>query len=797
MEWSRLIFRTARRLLREPGFTTGALLLLALGIGLTTAAFGILDQLFWRPLPGVPKSDRMVALYTSEGDEGAGVSSYLDLRDLAERGRAFAAVASYKRLRMELATGEAGESVDGLLVSSGYFRALGLAPARGRFFVADEVERPGAPVAVLAWDTWQGRFGGRADVLGRVVSLDGLGFTVIGVAPPGFRGTSKDMAGAVFVPMSQQPHFMGRDLLANRGWGGVLGIARLAPGISLEKAQADLARVVAALAREFPDTNAERKMTLEPLAAGQVSRLARPQWRAAGTLLGATVGLVLLVACANVATLLAARAVARREELGVRRTLGATPRRLASEQVAEALVLAAAGGVLGCLLASGGLSLARRVPLLALQDLRLDPRVLLVALALTLASSVLASLAPLLEARRQLAAPLRAGGAAPRSRRRTAWVALQVALSLVLLVGTALFGRTLANLRGVPLGFEPAGLVVAELGSGGLAEGSRAAGWRAVSEAVRGVAGVRAASLTNRLPGGNDFDQLGVALLTREGRQEAIIGVQAVGGDYFRTLGVAPRAGRGLSLEDERLAARVTVVNESFVRRYWPGQPAVGRSFEILGEGEVEVVGVVPDSKDGALREQAAPLFYVPWNLAPNPPGELYLLARASGDERLLAAPLRETALSAGATRVGRIAAFEDWLALVVLPERMAATLLAAVSTLALLLTAVGLYSLLAWSVAQRTRELGVRAALGADRGRLRLLVLGQGLRVAALGVLGGMVGGVAAAKASASLLFGIGPYDPLSLLAPGALLLLIAAAAAWLPARRATRVDPMTALRA
>lgn len=796
MEWARQLARTSRRLMREPGFTGAALVLLALGIGLTTAAFGILDHLLWRPLPAVDAVDRVVVIYSSEGDRRLGVASYADLRDLGERSRAFEAVAAFKPMSMELAVGAGGdddvELTTGMLVSADYFRALRLHPAAGRFFRRDEQAAPGARVAVIGHDVWQRRFGGRPDVAGRTVTLDGLPFTVVGVAPRGFGGTSEDLRAALFLPMALQPQLMGEDLLANRGWGGVIGLARLRGETTVEQAAGDLRRVAAELAREFPDTNSTRTMSLEPLATSRLSALSRSLWQGASAMLAMTVALVLLVACTNVATLLTTRAVARREELGLLRTLGATPRRLASELLLEALVLAIAGGLGGLLVAQGALALARGSSLPVLQEVTLDRRALLVALAATLLSAVLAALSPLRESRQQLQAPLRSGGVV-RSRGRAVGVALQLCVSLVLLVGTTLFSRTLGNLLSAPLGFDTQGLLVGSLGARAAATPEeRGARWRAVAEALREVPGVEAAALTSRLPAGGDFDQLGVRM---NGKTE-IIGVQAVGGDYFRALGVNALRGRTLEVADERQSLRVAVVNESLARRYWPGERALGRTLDLMDEGMVAVVGVVPDVKDGELRSTAAPLFYVPWSLAGDAPRAFYLVARATGDPRTFAGAVRSAAIAAGAGRAPRIGAFADYLAVITARERAAVGLLAALSALSLLLTTVGLYSLLAWSVAQRTRELGVRAALGAGRGRLLRMVVGQAMRLAGAGVVAGGVAGMALAGASRRVLFGIGPYDPLNLALPAMLLLAAALAAAWWPARRATRIDPMAALR-
>ncbi|HEV8242159.1 MAG TPA: ADOP family duplicated permease [Thermoanaerobaculia bacterium] len=799
MDWLRLVARTARRLAHEPGFTLGALLLLALGIGLSTAAFGVLDRLLWQPVPGVSGGDRVVTIYSRQGGTHLSVATYADLVDLGDRGRAFERVAAFKPLDMEVETAAGGEpqadSTTGMLVSADYFRVLGLSPAAGRFFVREENASPGAPVVVLGHDLWQRRFGGRADVVGRTVAIEGMRFTVVGVAPPGFGGTSEDMRASLFLPMALQPTFMGEDLLPKRSWGGVLGIARLRPQATVAQAAADLQRVSAELARDYPSTNAERTMHLEPLAASHLSALSRSLWQGASAMLAATVALVLLVACTNVATLLTARAVARREELGLRRTLGATPQRLASELGLETLLLALGGGLGGVFVAQGALALARRSPLRPLQEVILDRRALLVALAATLLSALLAALAPLRESRRQLEAPLRSAGAT-RWRGRAVGVALQLGVSLVLLVGTTLFARTLGNLLNVPLGFETRGLLVGTVSARALASSNeRAARWQSIAEALREVPGVRAAALTSRLPGGGDYDEIGVRIA---GENVETLGVQAVGGDYFRTLGIASRQGRTLEIADERGAAPVAVVNDSLARRYWPGQSALGHTIEVIDHGTITIVGVVPDTKDGELRGTAAPLFYVPWSLGAveTAPRSFYFVARTSGEPRALTGSLREAAIAAGAGRAPRIRPFDDFLAAITARERTAVALLGALSALSLLLTTIGLYSLLAWSVARRTRELGVRAALGAGRGSLERLVLAQALRLAAVGIVAGGAVGMALAGASRKVLFGVGPYDPWNLALPAALLLAAALAAAWWPARRATRIDPMTALR-
>jgi predicted permease len=574
-------------------------------------------------------------------------------------------------------------------------------------------------------------------------------------------------------------------------------VARLAPGVTVERAAAELDRAAAAIGRDYADAN-RYGMALEPIAASPLSPFGRDTWGRGAVLVAITCALVLLVACLNVANLLAARGTARQEELAVRQALGASRGRLARELITEAAVLAAIGGGLGTLVAHQALALLGRVVPGQALAVRLDGRALLAALALAALTALLVSVLPALESRWSLSSGLRRSGVRRTSRVRRALVAVQVAVSLVLLVGAGLLARTLLNLDRVPLGFAPQPLLTANLGiDSGLSRDEGTARWRAALQAAAAAAGVESAALSSVLPGDDGADQLGAMVEGREGREQVSLPVQAVSTGYFATLGVPLAAGRAITDGEELAGAPVALVNESFVRLHWPDRPALGQRIELMGGPTLTVVGVARDSLVRTLRERSAPMAYIPWSLAdPELPRELALLARIQGHPATAVEPVRRALIEAGARRVRHLVPLEHRLAASAAGERLASMLLGSISAMALVLTALGLYSLLAWSVGQRTRELGVRAALGAHGARLRRLVLAEALRMTAAGVVVGGVGAWAASRALGGLLYDVAPHDPSTLAAAGVVLLATAIAAAWWPAHRATRVDPMMALR-
>ena len=430
--------------------------------------------------------------------------------------------------------------------------------------------------------------------------------------------------------------------------------------------------------------------------------------------------------------------------------------------------------------------------------LRLDGRALLAALAIAALTALLVSALPAFEGRRQLSGSLRRSEPRGASRARRALVAVQVAVSVVLLVAAGLLARTLLNLRQVPLGFDPAPLLAGNLGvDAGLSRGEGVARWRALLESLAAVPGVQGAAISSVLPGDDAEDQLGAMVDGPGGRRQINLPVQAISAGYFSTLGVPLAAGREITAGEELAGAAVAVVNESFARLHWPVRPAVGQTIELIGAAPVTVVGVARDSLVRTLRERTAPMAYLPWSLSePELPRELAFVARVEGAPERSLGPVRQSLLDAGARRLRHLAPLEDRLAASAAGERLASLLLGSISAMALLLTALGLYSLLAWSVGQRTRELGLRAALGAHRGRLRRLVLADALRLTAAGAVLGGAGAWAASRALQGLLYGVTPGDPWTLAAAAAVLVVTATAAAWWPARRATRIDPMVALR-
>ncbi len=782
-----------RQLAKTPGFTAAAVLTLALGIGATSAVYCLLDTLFWRPLPGIEKPDRLALVYGREGESRPSVASYADFRDFERHSRSFTALAAFKARRVAIDAG--GVDLDGraVMVTGRYFEVLGARPVLGRFlFPEGATGRTDEGAVVLGHALWQRAFAASPDVLGRKVSVRGIPLTVIGVAPAGFRPVPLDAGGDLYVSMALQPQLMGTDLLANRGWSGVFVIGRLAPGVSLGGAQAEIDTLAARLEREYPRTNEGRTYRLEDLQSSRISAGARGTVRQIATVLGAAVLAVLLIACANVAGLLTVRALRRSEDIAIRSALGASRAALVRRLLVESLVLAAGGALAGLGVASLFLGVLTRLPLPFTAEGALAGRVLVFTAATAVVCALLFGLLPALQAVRRDLTPLMRSAERPASARlRSLLVVGQVGLSLALLVVASLLLRTLAELQGVPIGFDSRGLAVAELALG---PGAGPNVYSEVLSRVRAQPGVERASLTTLLPGDDGEDRLGLVPEGAGDETRVVLSVM-VGPDYFATLGVPLLDGREIGAGDDARAPLAAVVNQSFVDRYWPGRPAVGRQIALAGtDAALHVVGVVSDTRVGALRNEIEPTVFVAERQAPSPVTQMHLVVRSSLPPPELAPGLRRAAgADAWLFRVGSLG---ERLRGSLIEERAMTGTLGGFGLLALVLAAIGLYGLMAYAVGERSHEIGVRMALGADAGRVRRLVVGRGLLLAAAGLALGLAAGVTAAGALGSVLYDVGQLDPASLVGSSLLLLVVAAAACWIPARRAARLDPVTVLR-
>jgi predicted permease len=811
-----------RQLARRPAFTLAAVGSLALGIGLTTTLFSVVNAVLLRETP-IERPDELVEIYTSAYDFPQLTTSYPDYLSIRDAVDALDGVAAHAFVRGILSTGERPALVTGESVTANYFDVLGLRPVRGRPFREDEDRAPGAsPVVVLGHGMWQRQFGGREDILGTTVTLSGLDYTVVGVAPPAFRGTIPGIPTDFWVPvmMVEQFEFSGMQAtsdndpgttrLDRRGTRWLFVKGRLARGRTIEQARSQVEAVFARLEREHPVLNEKVGATVLPASSIRFHPMLDGYVRAASAVLLTAVGLVLLVACANVANMMLARATSRRRELAIRAAIGAGRGRIVRQLLSESLVLAAAGGAAGTLVAVWAGRLVSGLgadlgPVPIDFNVSLDATVLLFAIATSLATALLFGLAPAWSASRLDLVPAlkdAAGDGAGRSRRvtlRDALVVGQLALSLVLLVSGALLTRGMLAARGTDLGFDPAPIssLTFNLQMNGYdVDRAMALRTRAL-EAIAALPGVEAVAVSSRLPLAPDINMTGVTVPGHHAPDADPTPIDAayVGADYFRVVGVPIVAGRAFTEDDVNGARKVAIVNETMARQYWPGESAVGRVIHDgdLDQPPIEVVGVARDHKVRSVGEAPRPYLHLP----AGPSRRISLVVRTSTPAVSALPMLREAIwkLEPDVVFTGEASATEI-AAITMAPTILGAGIIGGFGALALLLAAVGLYGVIAYAVSLRTREVGIRMALGAARGQVVRLVLRQGGRLAAVGVAIGTLASLAVGRVLASLLYGVSPFDPVAYGVAAALLVAVAALANLAPALTASRVDPLTALR-
>jgi predicted permease len=805
-----------RMLVKRPAFTLVAVLSLALGIGANTTIFSVVNALLLRTLP-VADPGRLAAIYTRDAQNPAMLAaplSHLNWKDYREQARSFSGILGFDWAPMSFAKGGAEATlVVGQLVSENYFDLLGIHAARGRIFTREEATKPGAhPVAVVSHHFWRQQLGGDPGVVGRTITLNGSSFTVIGVAPESFTGTDTGVQPELWVPMAMNRQIK-RDAELNwyeqrRGL-FVNTIGRLRPGVSLAGAQAEMTAIARRLEQEYLNDNKGRTIFLVPLPQAGVSPQARQVVVGASLVLLGVVGLVLLIACANVANLLLARATARRREIAIRLSQGARRGRLVRQLLTESLVLALLGGAFGLLLMTwASHALLAFLPTLPFPvtltlDLGADPRVLGFALAVTLATGLLFGLVPALQSSRpQLVAALKSQAGSMPARGgmglRGALVAGQVALSLMALIASGLFLRSLAAAQRIETGYDAAHLlsVSFDVGLYGLDQGRGEQLFRAVREQVGALPGIDAAALANAGPLQGSFSR-SVFLEGREnlGNNGLLVEVNPVDPAFFHTAGVPILAGRVFTDADRAGAQPVVIVNRTMAEKFWPNESPLGKRFHFHSKPPVVVVGVARDAKYNGVAEDPLPYVYQP--LAQAYTTNVTLVAHASRDPlAVLPSILRQLrALAPGMPLVvnGTLAQQIDsslW------APRFAASMLALFGALALILATMGIYGVMSFSVAQRTRDIGVHMALGARRAVVLNMVLSQGMKLVAAGLVAGILLAYAFSRLAAGLLIGISPTDPVAFLATPPLLALVALASIYLPARKATDVDPTVVLR-
>jgi putative ABC transport system permease protein len=809
-----------RLLVKSPVYTLAATMSLALGIGANTTIFSLVNGLFLHPLP-VAEPARLAAVFTTDARNTGGFSDYLptsapNFEDYRDDNDVFTGLAAHQAVPVSVVYGHGeAEPAEGELVSSNYFAVLGVAPRLGRAFRPEE-ERPGdvAPVTVISDRLWKEHFGASPAVVGQTITINRQPFTIAGVAPPGFKGTDAFFAPALWMPMGVHAQvltgFMAENFDSRRALlFDVTG--RLKPGLSLQQATAHLKTLASRLEREYPVPNKGRSVALVPLAEATINPGVRGTALLGGTLLMFVVALVLLIACANVANLLLARAAARQKEFAIRLSLGASRGQLIRQLLTESLVLASVSGALGLLLAFWGRYLlwSSRPPALPADaiDLSFDARVLAFTAVVSLATGVVFGLVPALQSSRSdLVVNLKdrtslPTGASRWFSARNLFVAAQVALSLVALVAGGLFLRSLAHAQRIDPGFDVARLFTLrfDLGSQGYDEPRGREFHRQVLERVRALPGVQAAALTDTVPlqGGS----LARSVFP-EGRDASdpkngiLVQLAAVSVDYFRTMGIQRMKGRDFTTADDAGAPRVVIVNEEAARRFWPGTDAIGKRFQFFGDMSfLEVVGVARNAKVNFIGEPPTPFIYTPLLQTYQPAAAL--VVRASGDPASLIASARAAVQRfdrqlplVGAAPLTEVFAQSLW------PARMGAAILSIFGLLALLLAAIGIYGVTSNAVAQRTREIGVRMALGAPRGTVVRLVFGQAMALAGAGMVVGVAASLMVAPAVSSLLYGVSATDGVTFGSVAGVLGMVAALACYLPAWRASRVNPVLALR-
>ncbi|HKW97997.1 MAG TPA: ABC transporter permease [Bryobacteraceae bacterium] len=789
-----------RLMRRSPGFSIVAVATLAMGIGANTAIFSVVNAVLLEPLP-FPEPERLVRVWESmpARDQHRNVVNGVNFLDWRERTRSFAAMAAMTDLPANLTGDGEPEALPGMQVSPEFFQVLGISPVIGRGFTAEEGIPGKDDRAVLSYGLWQRRFGGDRNILGRKIGINGAPVTVVGVMPRGF--TLPDMRAEVWTPLP---------IVRNKDWEGgrfLSVIARLKPGMSLERARADVAGVAKQTSEERPAMNKNWSAEVFPLLEDVTLDVRLPL-----VVLLAAVAFVLLIACANVANLLLMRAAGRLREIAVRAALGAGRRRILQQLLAESLLLALAGCAVGLAVAYWGLKgliamIPANTPLPRMEAIHLDARVFVFALAVSAVTAVIFGLAPAVQiSRLELQDALKQGslrtGVGGNRRFRREFVIAEVALALVLLTGAGLMVRSFLRLLAVNPGFAPERVLTMSLfvsPSRYADDGKRSRYFEQILAEIRNVPGVQAAGSVHFLPLTGKMSGSCFARADEPPPTTSSPGAQflVISSGYFQAIGMRMLQGRSFGERDGFDSPNALVVNHAFAERFFHGENSIGQRLNVCWslKGSAEIVGVVADARQTEL--QAAPM---PTIFVSNAQAPMYfadLVVRARRDPRQLT-----RAVEAAVHRVDRdqaipeVKTMEEVLSDSVAQPRFQLVLLAVFAGIAVLLATVGVYGVISYSVSQRTQEIGIRVAMGANAGEIAGLVLREGLLLAGAGLAIGLGGAVALTRVMRSLLFEVTPTDPVTLGLAGCALLAVAALAMVVPARRAARVDPTVALR-
>jgi putative ABC transport system permease protein len=806
-----------RILFKSPGLSAAAVLTLALGIGANIAIFSFVDALYYRPLP-VKDPNRIVAIYTSCPAPGGGTeprcgTSYPDLQDIRSQAKSLEDAALFEGRGATLM--ENGD-VTHLLVtetSDNWLEMMGVKPAVGRIFTADEQAHANVPEVMLSYNFWKRHYNGDPSVVGRALTFTGRQWTVIGVLPQGYRGTDALLDPELTVPISSWNRLFqyNERRLGDREYRYYEAYGRLRDGATVATLNAELSTIAARLRSAYPKTHQQREMSavLEKDSRGETRR------RLALTLL-AIAGLLLLIACSNVANLLFARSEHRRREVATRLALGATRMRIARQFFAESVLLAAGAGAAALLIGNWTLNslpaLLADIPMPISIDARLDSRALLFAIAAAFLAVFLFGLAPAIDASRTpLLGGLRSQSSAGGETTRRPWVrdgvvVLQMGISLMLIASTGLLLRTILTMQAMDPGFTAhRPMLIADVYAPDRKGVSAVEQFRTMQQELAGLPGVESVAFASRMPmgpsyGGHTDEVMVPGKLQPNGRGIAVKSAYVSAG-YFETLGTRLIRGRTYNSADDDATRAVVVINQSMAKKFWGSEDAVGQHFKFgqHDDGrqvnrEFEVIGVVEDGKYNELTETPEPYLFL--NMSQFRDSGATVMVATRGDASALAATVRGHLRDTDGMTVTQLITLREFMRSTMYTNRLAAQLVAVMCGLGVLLAAIGLYGVISFVVGRRTHEVGVRMALGAPRESILALFLRRGLRIAVIGIAVGLAGGLALSKAIAALLYGVGARDPLTFGAAAALLLVVAFAATYFPARRATRIEPMEALR-
>jgi predicted permease len=802
-----------RSLLKRPSFTIVAVLTLALGIGINTTVFSLANSVFLRQLP-VASPHNLVWVFSGD-DNPSSYPEYLEYRNQADL---FAGVLASEWSALNLGSNGQARRVEGALVSANYFDVLGVTPKFGRAFSSEEDKTP-SPVAVISYSLWQRQFNADPNVIGKPLVLNGHAFTVIGVAPSEFVGTEEAFPREIWIPLLTKgvvrpgPLQTPNDPLNDRSARTLDVMARLKQGVSLRSAQAAMNVVASRLAQSYPESNANFRIAL--YGAGNGRPFFRSLLKPVTQILLAVVGLILLIACANVGNLLLSRAAGRRKELAIRLTLGATRRRLIAQLMTESVLLACAGGLAGLILNFWLINFLAAmkppVPLPLNIEFHTDWRVLIFTLVISILAAIVFGLIPAIKSSKNDLVPALKDQADQLGDRRSFFslrntlVISQVSLSIVVLIGAGLFLRSLNHARAIEPGFDASHVLTLSFHTNaqGYDEKKARQFYQQLTERIEALPGVNNVSVAQSAPLSFFYAPALGAPMFPEGHEPPpgsnppFGGLNIVGPNFFKTISVPLKLGRDFNDQDQEGAPRVAIVNETLVHNFFSDANPLGQKIRMLGRrtGSYEIVGVVKDSKYRSLGEDPTPYVFVPY--AQNPQPAMSVHVQTSTDPKQLTATIRREVQSLDPNLPAfNVMSLADNIEISLFPARLGALLLGVFGALALLIASIGIYGVMSFGVSERTREMGIRMALGAQRRDVLRLVISQGMFVAVIGVAIGAGLALVSTRVVSSYLYEVSTTDPLTFAGIALILLGVALLACYVPARRATRVDPLEALR-